>query len=133
MRYLSKEAEQIFNKLIELLADQDHIKIDNSGGTFIPVTVEHLYKTPAATVYSVTHWVEYNSDLCRDCDMTFAVTAEGIAPLEYQADFTGTYQEAAVLSNGRVEVQDERQYNSLLSFTNVWMNNINEQQCLGVE
>lgn len=132
MKHLNSEATKVFKAIIALLGDQDHIKIDNSGGTFIPVTVERLYKTPAATVYSVTHWVEYNSDLCRDCDMTFAVTEEGTAPLEYQADFTGTYQEVALLSNGRVEVQDERQYNELVAFCELWMNNINEQQCLGV-
>jgi hypothetical protein len=69
----------------------------------------------------------------KDPDGTFVVTKEGIAPLEWQSDYAGMYTEAATIEEGKLVIQSEKDYNSLIAFAEVWMRNLAEQQGLGAE
>jgi len=134
MMYLSESAQQIFCKVIEQLQGEDYAKIDNSKGSFMPLTVERLYKANVGCVYSFCHYGEQNGDLMKDPDVVFLHLNTGeVAPMEFQNDYASAYDRVLEVRDGQLNVLDQRQYNSLLSFANVWMNNINEQQCLGVE
>jgi hypothetical protein len=43
MKYLSSNAEKVFKKAISYLEGKNYVKIDNTNGTFIPLTIEHLF------------------------------------------------------------------------------------------
>jgi hypothetical protein len=129
MKYLSKEAEAIFHKVIAHLKDQDHVKIDNAPGAFMALSVEFIYETKVGKIYALTHWAgPVNGDLCRDPDLTFLDGENGVSPLEFQQDLAGAYTEAAVVEEGKLVIRDMRQYNSLVAFCNTWLSNIKEQQ-----
>ena len=133
MKHLNPEATKVFNAIIALLGEQGHIKLDNAPDTFMPLSVEFLYETSIGKVYSLTHWAgPYNGDLCRDPDCTFLMGGDGISPMEFQQDLAGYYVEAAVVENGQLRVADQRQYNELVAFCELWLRNIAEQQRLSV-
>ena len=63
MKHLNPEATKVFKAIIALLGEQDHMKLDNSQGTFMPLSVEFLCGTSIGKVYSLTHWAgPYNGE-----------------------------------------------------------------------
>ena len=80
MKAVGKFAEQILKTLVEALKDvEDHKKVDNSGGAFMPVSVEFIGKCRLGDLFSVAHYYEQNGDLMRDPEM---VTVENVLVLE---------------------------------------------------
>ncbi len=83
MKSLGKRAEAIFRQLIDGLNEPgDHRKIDNSGGTFMPLNIDVLSaerQTVAGRdwydmrVALAHNWVQ-NGDLMADPDVEFLVT-----------------------------------------------------------
>jgi len=131
MKTLNKQSGVIFRKLISLMGKENHLRINNSNDAFMPLTIERLYDLPESkiVVYSLSHYYESNGDLIPDPDMTFAVNDNFIMPLTYQDTFS--YDEAITI---KPMLQDwlikERTYNNLVSFANLWLRNIKEQQNL---
>jgi hypothetical protein len=135
MKFLSKQSSGIFRKLVTQMGNDDHLKLDNSNGTFMPIIIERLHELPEplnghkVTVYSLSHYYEQNGDLIPDPDMTFAVTDEVIIPLTYQDTYR--YDEAVQISpNPEQWLVRQKMYDSLVSFSNMWLRNIKEQQNL---
>jgi hypothetical protein len=113
------------------MGKKDHHKINNSEGSFMPVIIERLYTVPkfingkTATVYSLSHYYEQNGDLVPDPDMTFAVDDVMVVPLTYQDSYR--YDESLFKDGNEWKFKPALQ-KSLVSFANMWMINIKEQQ-----
>ena len=78
MLMLDKKSSEIFNIVLEMCNNKEerHIKIDNSDGVFMPLSVEFLYNMGKYEVYSFSHYYKQNGDMCPDPDMTFFVEKE---------------------------------------------------------
>lgn len=109
MKVLDKQAEAIFRQLLELLGRKEHLKLDNSGGVFMPLSIQRLDKNRV----SLTHYGELNGDLMADPDMEFEIGEDYIKPLTYQNDYMGFFTD-----------------NPDAEFANMWLRNIKEQQRL---
>lgn len=146
--HLNVTAAKVMNLLIEMALNneerEDYIKIDNTNGSYIPVSVEVLGTSEAhgyhITHVSVAHYGEMNGDLMAAPEMEFvAITQKGedhayIYPISYRNDYAYGYERVAInlgedllpysFYAGRVRENVE--------FANMWMRNINEQQGLQV-
>ncbi len=133
MQKINKQAAEIFNKMIELMNGEDHLKIDNTEGTFMPVHIEKLYDKDLAGrkvgIYSVAHYYEQNGDLVPDPDMTFAVSKVDpmyIWPMSYQNIMT--YQESLWCGEDDKWKINKRVQGEHAVFAGQWMKNIKDQQ-----
>ena len=135
MKCLNKRAEHIFRQLIDGLNEPgDHRKIENSGGTFMPLNIDVLSverQTVAGRdwcemrVALAHNWVQ-NGDLMADPDVEFLVTPLGVAPLTFQQD-PGIYRRWAWKENGQWRYIPHGQAD-LTAFCNEWMQNLKAQQ-----
>jgi hypothetical protein len=135
MKCLNKRAEKIFRQLIEGLTEPgQHRKIDNTGGTFMPVSIDVLsveHQTIEGRDWyditvSLAHNYQQNGDLMADPDVEFLVTPLGVAPLTFQQD-PGIYRRWAWQENGQWRFHPRGQAD-LAMFCNQWMVNIKQQQ-----
>ena len=134
MKKLSKVSAKTFNKLIDQLDEERSFKIDNSGGTFMPLSVEKLmdveFMGNPATIYSLAHYFEQNGDLVPDPDMTFirlANNSEVIFPASFQNSFG--YREA-IMQKENGWAYSSQELADQVSFANMWLRNIRHQQNL---
>ena len=115
--------------------EERHIKIDNSEGVFMPLSVEHLFNLGKYEVYSFSHYYKQNGDMCPDPDMTFFVEKENrknIIPATFQDSYS--YREVCELSSfGELKVNGLNKLADLVSFSKMWLKNIYEQQDLKKE
>ena len=136
MKTLNKTATITFCKIIALLDHRTHFKLDRSGNTFMPLSVEKLrsdvhFAGETVSIYSLSHYYEQNGDLVPDPDMTFAVVQPVekalIIPLTFQNAFY--YTEAIFLENNTWRIHPAQQ-RDLADFANNWLKNIKWQQDL---
>jgi hypothetical protein len=138
MRRLGKAATKVFMALIAGIPVGDARKIDNAGGAFMAVSVDHLARdSRGGSLYAVAHRYEANGDLVPDPDVEFYVvddpaqpgdkaiypTAIDHGPLGYyrHVHFDSAGQPARVASRGQA---------ALATFCDDWMRNIARQQGL---
>jgi hypothetical protein len=132
MKALSKRAEAIFRKLTEgLVKPGDHKKVDNTNGSFMPVSIDVLEVAQQTIRVSLAHNHIQNGDVMADPDVEFLVTPTGILPLTFQQD-PGIYHRWAWQQDGEWRYNPRGQAD-LTSFCNQWLININDQQNLGVK
>jgi hypothetical protein len=111
-----------------------HRKIDNTSGTFMPVSIDVLsveHQTIEGREWcemtvSLAHNYEQNGDLMADPDVEFLVTPLGVAPLSFQQD-PGIYRRWAWKDKGQWRFHPRGQAD-LTAFCNQWMANIKQQQ-----
>jgi hypothetical protein len=132
---LNKTATAIFLHIVKQCeaAEENALKIQNNDA-FMPLHVELLYTANDGKIFSFSHYYEQNGDLVPDPDMTFlqyAKNPELIIPCTFQNSYT--YQEVCSLEGGKWMVKSKRDLKSLVSFSNMWMKNIKEQQELKIE
>jgi hypothetical protein len=132
-----KAINQRAKKVMDLLtANWDSVgngrKIDNTEGTFMPVHVELIRECNLGQIYSITHYYEQNGDLMRDPDMEFIKGGDGeYYPISFWQDSPLKRDEALEwgeddeISKIKPKLQAE-----LVTFANMWMKNIKEQQRL---
>ena len=132
MKQLNKKASQIFNQLVRIMDDQDHVKIDKTNETFMPVVLERLAETEIhghkVDVFSLAHYFEQNGDLVPDPDMVFfrfVDYPEKILPGTFQNQMS--YKEAIWLDGDRWKYNPKEQADQV-SFANMWLKNIKHQQ-----
>lgn len=130
MRALSKASAAVLETLTEGLdSDTTHRKIDNTGSTYMPVSVDRL----GADRFSVAHNFEQNGDLVSDPDMEFVCVDGAWYPATCQMA-TGTYSVALEMNpDGTISGVRRRTYADLRSFATMWMRNIREQQGLKIK
>ena len=135
MKCLGKRAEAIFRQLIEGLENPgDHRKIDNTGGSFMPVNIDVLSvnrQTVAGRQWcdmrvSLAHNYLQDGEVMADPDVEFLVTPLGVAPLTFQQD-PGIHRRWAWQENGQWRYHPRGQAD-LTSFCNQWMGSIKAQQ-----
>ncbi len=129
MRTLSKAANKTFERLTAGLVEPgDHRKVDNTGGVFMPVSVDVLFQTRLGPVIALSHYYEQNADLCADPSMEFLVAAVGVFPLTFRQDIPPVFTEAATIdADGKIRCAAYSQRN-ITTFANTWLRNIRQQQ-----
>jgi len=137
MLMLDKKSADIFNIVLGMCDKNENrfIKIDNSKGAFMPLSVEFLYSLGKYSVYSFSHYYKQNGDMCPDPDMTFFVETKEpkiIIPATFQDSYS--YREVCELSSiGELTVNGLNKLADLVSFSKMWLKNIYEQQDLKKE
>ena len=127
MHALNKQAKKIMEALIAQL-DDDYLKLDNTKGTYMPLSVEKVTDEPGFTaVYSLAHYGEQNGDLMADPEMTFGECDHEFYPLSFRNDYVGIYQEVIT------EQVDLKRQLELVDFSAIWLMEIVEQQKLIIQ
>ena len=127
MHALNKQAKKIMEALIAQL-DDDYLKLDNTKGTYMPLSVEKVTDEPGFTaVYSLAHYGEQNGDLMADPEMTFGECDHEFFPLSFKNDYVGIYQEVIT------EQVDLKRQLELAEFSAIWLMEIVEQQKLIIQ
>ncbi|HMR83668.1 MAG TPA: hypothetical protein PKE30_11070 [Niabella sp.] len=135
MKPINKNAQQIFNNLIQQLGNKDYLKLQSEG--FMPLSFECIGETSCtqgkAKIYSLMHTFTQNGDLMRDPEMCFFYfeenetnTLNGAYPFSYRLDPLCIYDESAEIINGEIYVLLHAQRKHA-DFANAWLNNIKEQ------
>ena len=111
----------------------DHKKIDNTKGIFMPVHVEYVGKCDMGQVFSITHYYEQNGDLMRDPDMEFIKGGDGeYYPISFWQDAPLKRDDAVEWGDDEITLINPKMQAALASFANTWMKNIKVQQGLVV-
>ena len=133
MKSINKTSAAIFQKLIALMGEEGHLKLDNAKGAFIYLAFEKLYPTDfvgrSATVYSMAHYYVLEGDLVPDPDMTFIALneqPEQVYPMSFQNALT--YTEALYQDDNKVWKIKTSSQADLALFANTWLKNIKYQQ-----
>lgn len=126
MRKISKAAKKVLESLVAKAdAGGGHVTIDNTDGTFMPVSVERLGKA----VVSVTHYFEQNGDLVPDPDMTFWQGPDSEwYPCTIQHAFRARIEAVRFGSEGTPTHVNLRGQRDMAVFAATWMKNIRCQQ-----
>ena len=143
---LNQRAVQFLNKLIERCEKNNSgtlsAKIGNDDDGFMPVHVEIHGKIDfsgyPAKIVSVSHYFKQNGDLVPDPDMQFIVLDDFPNSDEFGLPiFPQTFQNQFRYDQAIFQDDDTNKWyvnrtllSSLVSFANMWMNNIAAQQDL---
>lgn len=134
MKATNKTAKKVMDLLTaELHTDtNDHKKIDHTKGVFMAVHVEFIGSCSLGVIYSVSHYYKQNGDLMRDPDMEFIKGADGeYYPISFWQDSPLKRDEPLDWGeDGEVVRYDAKRQAALVTFANLWMKNIKEQQGL---
>lgn len=131
MKKLNELASTTLNKMISMMVD-GYIKIDNSGGSFLPVSVEIIFENHKYLIVSVAHYYEQNSDLLCDPEMCFIlIKADGAyLPSYFKQDNIGMEQESILIEDGKIKGYRLKLQSDHTLFANRWLHNIKQQQNL---
>ena len=134
MKAINQRAKKVMDALTDYIdGANDHKKIDNTNGTFMPVHVEHIRLCNLGQIFSVTHYYEQNGDLMRDPDMEFIKGGDGeYYPISFWQDAPFVRDEPITWKDGDIVGYSEPSQTALVRFANKWMKNIKEQQGLVV-
>ena len=125
LKVLSRAAAAVLDELVADLDVGDSRKVDRGTG-FMAVHVECLHRSGLGLLYSIAHYFESQGDLVPDPDCVFVRAATGWSPVSFQNSIA--YRVAVHFhEDGTIEV-DEKEQADLVSFCNLWMRNIQEQQ-----
>ena len=127
---LSKPALAVFRVLTEGVDKVgDHRKIDNTNGSFMPVSIEAVGTTHRGQlIVSIAHYYEQNGDLMADPEITFVVAREDyVYPVSYKQDGLGIDRQYVRWEGDKmlVDISDQ---NDVSRFCTTWMRNIKNQQ-----
>ena len=133
MKSINKTSAAIFQRLISLMGEEGHLKLDNAKGAYMYLAFEKLYPTNfvgrSATVYSMAHYYLQEGDLVPDPDMTFIALTEQpeqVYPMTFQNALT--YTEALYQDDNKVWKIKTSSQADLALFANTWLKNIKYQQ-----
>lgn len=143
---LAKKESDFLKLVVEKMRAEDkeaqHIKIDNSNGTFLPLVAEILLENEKGSyLLSLAHYGELNGDLMRDPEICFIYRAERDAfiPYYFRNDYQGIEDIAfkTACMDGRLLIDSVKNLNvkkhlirNLTNFCPLWFSNIVEQQNL---
>ena len=132
MKAISQRAKKVMDVLTGYIdGANDHKKIDNTKGTFMPVHVEHVNKCSLGQIFSIAHYYKQNGDMMRDPDMEFILGGDGeYYPISFWQDAPTIRDEPLTWKNGEMVSYNEKRQAALVTFANTWMRNIKEQQGL---
>jgi hypothetical protein len=139
MASLSVDATLRFERLVNMALDaaesrddrHPHVKIDNSNGRFIPLTVEYIGTAPGGDgMWSVAHWLVMNGDAMRDPEVVFwrAIPGVRVVPVSFRNDYTGAFDEVVEFDEDGVWAFKPRSLSDLCSFSGAFLRNVFDQQ-----
>ncbi|MEI8245600.1 MAG: hypothetical protein WCI51_07210 [Lentisphaerota bacterium] len=147
---VNQKAARVLERLYQAMFDgPDMVEevghaLFKKNSTYLPVNVEQTWRLiskknsedyhSSPSIISVMHFGEQNGDLMRDPDVTFLRVEEStFIPLTFQNDYAGFYGEYAdVNDDGTINLTEPMKQADLALFCDDWMENINDQQELGV-
>lgn len=131
MKTLNKKSTETLNKMVSMMAD-GYIKIDNTNGAFMPVSVEVIFENNLYKQISIAHYYEQNGDLMADPEMLIIyIKADGsYLPSYFKQDNIGSEQESIVIERGEIKGYRAKLQADHTSFANMWLRNIKNQQNL---
>ena len=126
MRAISKKAQKVMDRIVELLGGKEYLKLDNAPEAYMPLSVDRT----GDNTFALAHYGEQNGDLMADPDMVFWRGPDGrYYPVSYQNDYMGVCDQAVVeWKDGKPHVYRPKAQAGMVKFANVWMNNIAHQQ-----
>lgn len=126
MRAINKKATAILTSIVEGMEPGTSKRIDNTDGTYMPLSVERLTENH----YSMAHYFEQNGDLVPDPDMEFYRGEDGkFYPVAIQMS-TGYYQRAINFDGDKVAGFYPRAQREQAVFAAQWLDNVKSQQGL---
>ena len=133
MKAINHRAKKVMDLLIKGVVPEatDSKKIDNTKGTFMTVHIEYVTVCKLGAIYSVAHYYTQNGDLMRDPDMEFIKGGDGeYYPISFWQDAPIVRDEPLEWKEGEMVRYDEEKQAALVTFANMWMQNIKDQQGL---
>ena len=129
MKKLNVTATATLNKMISLMVD-GYIKIDRTGGSFMPVSAEIIFENHKYRIISVAHYYEQNGDLMADPEMCFIyIKADGaFLPSYFKQDNIGIEQESILIEDGKIKGYRLKLQSDHTFFANHWLSSIKQQQ-----
>jgi len=131
MKQLSIESTKTLNKLVGMVED-GYIKVDNTDGVFMSVSVEVIFEDDKYKVISLAHYYLQNGDLMADPEVCFLLDkGHGIYfPIYYMQDSIGVEEESVEMVNGEIKKVNLSLQLEHTRFANMWLKNIKHQQNL---
>ncbi len=102
---------------------QSPIRVQVPG--FLRLVIEYVGTGPrGGELVRVAHYCEQNSDLMRDPEIVFEVSAGEWHPVSIQQDYVGSYREALFVSeDGKVYVRPA-EVQDIQAFAHIWDRNV---------
>ena len=130
MKAINQRAQKVMDTLTGYIhGANDHKKIDRTNGIFMPVHVEHVNTCKLGQIFSIAHYYKQNGDMMRDPDMEFIQGGDGeYYPISFWQDSPPLRDEAVDWQDGEIVGYRKQQQARLVTFANIWMLNIRDQQ-----
>ena len=132
MKTLNATSTATLNKMIKMM-EENYIKIDNTNGSFMPVSVEIIFDNDKYMIVSLAHYYSQNGDLMSDPEMLFIhnKAMKVFFPSYYKQDgFLGSEQESVLFEGGEIKGYRAKMQADHTAFANMWLRNIKQQQNL---
>lgn len=131
MKQLNLVSTKTMNKLVGMVND-GYIKIDNTDGAFMSVSVEIIFEDSKFRIISLAHYFLQNGDLMADPEMCFLFNKiQGVYfPFYYKQDTMGVEEESVEMVDGEIKRLNLALQKEHTRFANMWLRNIKYQQSL---
>jgi len=135
MKPLSPNATAIMQELLSGMSHVGASKKINNSPSFMPLCVECIGTSKEGKLFSLAHYGLLNGDTMRDPEIVFLeqITPDGFYyyPVNYRNDYAGYFSEGIIFEDNKTMVYP-KEYADMLSFSEMWMENIRQQQSLTV-
>jgi len=131
MKALNAQATATLKKMVALMED-GYIKIDNTNGSFMPVSVEQIFENEKYKQISIAHYYEQEGDLLADPEMVFIYSKalDVFYASYFKQDNLGIEEDSIIMEQGEIKGYRARMQKNHNEFANLWLKNIKHQQNL---
>lgn len=131
MKTLNSTSTATLQKMVSMM-DDGYVKIDNTGGSFMPVSLEIIFDNEKYMIVSVAHYYEQNGDLMADPEMLFIYVKKmnTYIPSYFMQAAIGMEQESVIMEKGEIKGYRAKLQAEHNAFANMWLRNIKQQQNL---
>lgn len=125
--FLGKRARKTFDRIVERLGENDHIKINNDEN-FMPLYVERRRSIQHGEEISLAHYYKQNGDLVSDPYMVFIIykNSNEVSPM-FMEQGGHLFSQGIIEKEGRL-FADPKRVRDMISFSNMWLKNLKFQQ-----
>lgn len=131
MKALNKTATATLKKIVSLL-ENGYVKIDNTGNSFMPVSIEVIYENEKYLQISIAHYYSQADDLVADPEMIFIYSKalDVFFPSYFKQDNLGIEEDSIIMEQREIKGYRSKLQNDHATFANLWLRNIKHQQNL---
>ena len=114
------------------MVNDGYVKVDNTDGVFMSVSVEVIFDDEKHKIISLAHYFLQNGDLMADPEMCFLLDKghSKYFPIYYKQASIGVEEESVEMENGEISRVNLNQQKEHTRFANMWLKNIKYQQNL---